>query len=264
MYKSRVGITLLILSLFVLGGTTTAAPPLVTEAKNSPLQVGVTPDNPPMIFKINDRLTGAEADFAKLLGKELDRQVQFVELPWNQQINALLDGRIDIIMSSMTITEARKVRITFTDPYLKSGLGAAIRASDASKYRSVKNIKEDFPAVGVMEGTTSEAYVRKNMPNSPRILALRKLSDAAIELKNRRIDVFIYDAPAIVWLVSENEADLRGVWELFNEEHLGWGVRRDDKELLLRVNTVLNKWKNDGTLKEVLSRWLPYWKNFEF
>lgn len=115
-----------------------------------------------------------------------------------------------------------------------------------------------------MEGTTSEAFVRKNMPKSPRILVLNKLSNAASELKDRRIDILIYDAPAVVWLVSENEANLRGVWKPLNEEYLGWGVRRDEKEFLAQVNAMITKWKSDGTLKEVILKWLPYWKNFNF
>jgi len=231
--------------------------------KVEPLRVGVTPNYPPMIFKLNEKITGLEADLAERLGRELGRPVLFVELSWDQQIPALLEGKIDIIMSGMTITEARKVRITFSEPYLKSGLLAAIRAGDSGKYTSVKTIMADFPGVGVMEGTTGEAYVRKNMSKSPRIVTVSKVGNAAAELKARRIDVFIYDAPAVVWLVSENEADLRVVRELFNEEYLGWGLRRDDPELLVRVNAALGRWKKDGTLKEAVLRWLPYWKQFD-
>jgi len=257
-----IGIGVLTTCFFAGCATTMDSP--VTESAISPLRVGVTPNNPPMIFKLNGRITGMEADLAKRLGTELNRPVKFVELPWDQQIDALLDGRIDIIMSGMTITKAREVRINFTIPYLKSGLVAAVRASDESKYTTADSIIRSYAPVGVMEGTTSEAFVRKNMPKSPRILVLKKLSDAADELKDRRIDIFIYDAPAVVWLVSENEANLRGVWKPLNEEYLGWGVRRDEKEFLAQVDAILTRWKSDGALKEVVLKWLPYWKNFGF
>jgi len=253
---------------FLAGCATTMDSPAmtspVTESARPPLRVGITPTDPPMIFKLQGRITGMETDLAKRLGTELNRSVEFVELPWEQQIQALLDGRIDIIMSGMTITETRKVRIDFTIPYLKSGLVAAIRASDESKYKTADSIIKSFDHVGVMEGTTSEAFVRKNMSKSSRILVLKKLSDAATELKDRRIDIFIYDAPAVVWLVSENEANLRGVWKPLNEEYLGWGVRRDDKEFLSHVNAILARWKSDGTLKEITLKWLQYWKDIGF
>jgi ABC-type amino acid transport substrate-binding protein len=265
-----IGIGVLITCFFAGCATTKDSPatgpaPLpATATAPPPLLVGVTPNNPPMIFKLQGRITGLETDLARRLGAELNRPVEFVELPWQQQIDALLDGRIDIIMSGMTITEARKVRINFTIPYLKSGLVAAVRASDESRYKTVEDIMGSYDSAGVMKGTTSEAFVRKNMPKSQRIVVLTKLSDAALELKDRRIDIFIYDAPAVVWLVSENEATLRGVWKPLNEEYLGWGVRRDDKEFLAHVDAILTRRKSDGTLKEVTLKWLPYWKNFDF
>jgi ABC-type amino acid transport substrate-binding protein len=250
-------IQIIVATFFVALGAVGCATAQDVPGEKSFLRVGITPNYPPMIFKMNEKITGVDADLARRLGKELNRPVQFVEMGWDQQITALLEGKIDIIMSAMTITEARKVRINFTDPYLKSGLVSAIRAGDASKYTSVKSILSEIPAVGVIKGTTGEAFVRKNMSTSPRIVTLLNVSDAAPELKSRRIDVFIYDAPAVVWLVSENEADIRGVWELLNEENLGWGVRKGDDDFLKQVNTILQSWKKDGTLNEILRSWLP-------
>ena len=242
-----------LIALSVVGSA--AAQDIAVEMPS--LRVGITPNYPPMIFKQNEKIIGVDADFARRLGKELNRPVQFLELGWDQQIGALLEGDIDIIMSAMTITDARKVRINFTDPYLKSGLVPAIRAEDASKYNSVKSILADYPTVGVIKGTTGEAFVRKNVSPLSRIVTLMKTSDAAFELQARRIDVFIHDAPAVIWLVSENEADIRGVWEMLNEENLGWGVRKGDEGLLKQVNSILRRWKQDGTLDGILRSWLP-------
>ena len=69
-------------------------------------------------------------------------------------------------------------------------------------------------------------------------------------------------AAAVPERVSENET-LKGFWEPLNEEYLGWGVHRDDSKLLTQVNFILRNWKKNGTLKEVLSKWLPYWKTFD-
>jgi len=94
------------------------------------------------------------------------------------------------------------------------------------------------------------------------MVPVKSANEAALALKNRRIDIFVYDAPAVVWIVSENEAELKLLPELLNIEYLGWGLRRDDRELLGMVNALLSKWKNDGTLKEMILKWLPYWKHF--
>jgi ABC-type amino acid transport substrate-binding protein len=232
------------------------------QAPVKPILVGVTPNYPPVIFKKNEQITGLEADLARRLAGELKRPIEFVEISWERQIPSLLEGKIDIIMSGMTITQARQVRITFSQPYLTSGLMIAFTAENASKYTSLQNIMESVPAVGFVAGTTGEVYARDKFREGNRMVPVKSANEAALALKNRRIDIFVHDAPSIVWIVSENEAELKLLPELLNIEYLGWGLRQDDRELLAGVNALLGKWKNDGTLKETILKWLPYWKHF--
>src|SRR6187397_550676 len=88
---------------------------------STPLRVGVTADFPPMIYKDAGKLVGLEADFAKVLGEELGRPIKLVEVRWEDQISALADGKTDIIMSSMSMTRARQLRVSFSKPYLTVG-----------------------------------------------------------------------------------------------------------------------------------------------
>jgi ABC-type amino acid transport substrate-binding protein len=256
----KLGFFILVALLFA--GCATTQPPAPVDNRGA-LRVGITPDYPPMIFKQGDRITGAEADFALRLAEGLGKTVQFVELRWDQQISALMEGKTDLIMSGMTITDARKARIDFTDPYLKSGLFTLMRSEDAPQFNSLQAIRESYSTVGVVAGTTGETFVRKNFPDALGVVAFPKASDAVYLLKNMRIDMMVHDGPSIAWLVSENEGTLKGFWEPFNQEWMGWGVRRSDQELLNQVNALLRNWKKDGTLKEVLSKWLPYLKDFE-
>jgi polar amino acid transport system substrate-binding protein len=180
-----------------------------------------------------------------------------VVLPWEDQIPALLEGRIDIIMSGMSVTKAREIRIAFAEPYLKSGLVAAMRAEDARKYNSKESILNGYVTVAAVKDTTGDAFVKRNFPNAVRKTFLSNAKDGITELKRGVIDIFIYDAPSVIWLVSENEADISGFWEPLTEEYLAWGVRKNDEKFLADVNTVLKQWKRNGTLNSVLQKWLP-------
>jgi len=223
------------------------------------LRVGISPDYPPMIFKQGKKLAGLEFELANILARELDRLVKFLELRWDQQIPALMAGKTDIIMSGMSVTKARQVvRIDFTDYYLKSGLLAAMRIQDSPRYRNVKDIMDTSLPVGVVRNTTSEVFVKKNLTNASRIVVLSQADSGPLELKRRTIDLFVHDAPSIIWLVSKHEADITGFWKPLNTEHLAWGVARGNDALLHEVNSILRKWKQDGTLNRVISRWLPY------
>jgi polar amino acid transport system substrate-binding protein len=222
-----------------------------------PLLIGVTADYPPMIFKQSGNIVGVEADLARLLAAELGRPVKFIELRWADQISALMAGQTDIIMSGMSVTQARRMRIEFSDPYLKSGLVAMMHIENTRQYNSIETIKGIILNIGMVKGTTSELFVRKEFPNAAGVITFNKSGDAPFSLKTRAIDLFVHDAPSIMWLVSENEADFTALWEPLNDETIAWGVRRNDRELLMKVNTILARWKQDGTLKQILLRWLP-------
>ena len=238
------------------------AAPQPKEPSPIPLRVGVFPHYPPMIFKQNDEIRGAEADMAIRLARMLGKEAQFIELSWEELIPALMDGKIDIIMSGMSITDARKARVRFAEPYLKIGLVTLMRAEDVSKFNSLTSIRESFSTIGVVQGTTSEIFVRRNFLKAASIISFQKASEAPNLLVNMRIDLFVHDAPSVVWLVSENEGVLKGFWEPLDQEYLGWAVKPGDQDLIMKVNSILSNWKKDGTLKEILTRWLPYWKNF--
>jgi polar amino acid transport system substrate-binding protein len=257
MKRSIKTIIVLFILLSIVGYASTSDAVEAQGTKSEPLLVGVTPNYPPIIFKQGDNVVGVEADLARLLGKELKRPINFVELRWEQQIPALLEGKIDIIMSGMSVTTARKVRINFSNHYLKSGLVAAFRIEDAKKYDSFESMTNSYSTVGVVQGTTGDAFVNRNFTKAIKISHLSKADSGAYELKRRRLDLFVHDAPSIMWIVSENEADITALWKPLNEEYFAWGIGKDKGDLLFSVNNTLNKWKEDGTLDKVLIRWLP-------
>jgi polar amino acid transport system substrate-binding protein len=221
-----------------------------------PLRVGVTLGLPPMVFKQNDQITGIEADFARALGKELGREVKFVELDWEDEIPTLLDGKIDIIMSSMSITTARQIRVAFCDPYMQTGQMALIRRESMYEYAF------GFPVapqgtIGVKKATTGDFLVQQEFPRSKR-KEFSSGEDAAKALIKKRINVFVSDATLVWWLASEHEADgLTPVPTLLTNEQLAWAVRKSDTNLLASANTVMAKWQKDGTAMGIIKRWLP-------
>ena len=258
MKEIRIAIIALLVSCLFFGACGKSKDPeAFQKVEPEPLRIGMNPNSPPMIFMLDGRYAGVEADFARLLARQFGRSVYFLPMGWEQLIPALMEGKVDLIMSGMTATQARQMRIRFTDAYFTARLVVAMRAEDAEQYDSREDILKTPGNVGVIPGTTADAFVQKNLTDARRV-AIAEVRHAAQELKNKRIDLFMSDGPGIVWLVSENEAEISGFWEGFSEEPLAWGVRRDDEELLNSVNSILETWKTDGTVDKVLTRWLPY------
>jgi polar amino acid transport system substrate-binding protein len=220
------------------------------------LRVGVSANSPPMIFKQGDQIVGVEADLAAALAQELGRRVVFVQEKWQNLIDALNEDRFDIIMSSMSVTPARRYRVAFTNPYMKIGQIALSRA--AEKYNYMINLADQAKrGVGVKPGTTADFLVGQEFPKLKR--KYFKTGDAAAEaLVNKKIDLFISDAPIIWYLAAHYEAKGLAVMPLLlSQEDLAWGVRRADTKLLDSANAFLQKAQASGELNRVLSRWMP-------
>jgi len=224
-------------------------------SKAGDLVVGVCPDYPPLMFQQNGRILGVEVDLASALGQALDRPVRFMEISWENQIDALLEGRIDIIMSGMTVTEARKVRIAFSDPYLQLGIMPLVRTRDAKRYATAENIFGGDARIGVKKGSTADVFANRYCRSSS--ITYVQPTDAYFFLVNRRIDVYLHDGPGVIWLAAEHEADLAVIRKPLTSDAIAWGLRKDDPELLASVNRILAGWKSDGTLQRILDKWLP-------
>lgn len=250
-------LSVMIMSLFGCGTIEKNKP----EVKDT-LRVGITSTYPPLIFRQDKQVIGVEADCARELAKALGKQLIWVELKWDQLIPSLLDGKIDIIMSGMSVTDARMMRIAFSDPYLETGQMALMRHANAKRYDSPESIKASDARIGVQDGTTGDVFVQKNCPDASKI-SIGKPNDAMSYFAGNRIDLLIYDAPTIMLLASQNEADVIPLWYLLTEEQLAWGLRRQDKELLTSVNHLLAEWKENRKLDSILDRWIPYSKRLK-
>jgi ABC-type amino acid transport substrate-binding protein len=223
------------------------------------LRVGITPNQPPMAFKQDGKIVGVEADFARALGAQLGREVKFVEVDWEDQIPELLANHTDIIMSSMSVTTLRQLRVDFCTPYLQIGQMTLVRAEDANKYLL------GFPApppgvIGVIKATTGDFVVQENFPRLKR-KEYTTGEEAARALVKKKIDLFISDSPTIWWLASVNEVNgLTIVPQLLTNEQLAWAVNKSNPGLRDAANAALYKWQKDGTAQRILKQWVPAYK----
>ena len=222
----------------------------------SQLRIGISPDYPPLAYKDQPfGLVGVEVDFANELGKELGKAIAFVETPFSELIQALLEGRVDIIMSGMSITSERAKLVSFTDPYARIGQMALVRANDMPAFPNVQAFSKVTAKIGFVQMTTGEMAARAFFPWA--IIAPQPtIDDGIAALRKGEIEVFIHDAPT-VWRIAGNpkEKELQGLYWPLTQEPLAWAVRKDDEPLRFALNRELEQWRLNGRLRQILSRW---------
>ncbi|MCB1693281.1 MAG: transporter substrate-binding domain-containing protein [Pseudomonadales bacterium] len=222
-----------------------------------PLRVGVSIDFEPMAFIVSDEVQGIEVDFARMLAARIDRPLEIKIYAFKDLIDALESGEIDIIMSGMSITDERKERVRFSEPYMDIGQMAIVRTEDASKFGQPNALNTDGLKVGVHQGTTGEAYVLDNLPHA-NMIAYEGVEQGLAALRNGDVDVFIHDSTTS-WQLSRSfvNDNLMSLNRFLTKESIAWAVRKDDPELLTTVNLILKDMKAQGQVSDVINRWLP-------
>ncbi len=222
------------------------------------LRVGVCANSPPVIFSQPDgTCAGFEAELARGLAAALGKSVYFVECSWEGLIPALLENRIDIIMSGMTVTASRSVRVAFTEPYMRSGQAALTTNPRALRFHSRAALMSLPARIGTEKGTTGEIVANQFFAVAESV-TFNNPEKGVKALLDGRVDVFMHDAPVVWWYASQYET--RGLAALpffITEEDIAWAVRKDDAALLAGANGFLSAWKDDGRLQALLQRWLP-------
>ncbi len=233
----------------------------ISSSGKKALKVGVSTNAPPMIYKEGSEIVGLEADFAEGLARSMGRKLQFVQVKWGDQIPSLLSGKTDIIMSGMTITEARGYRIVFCAPYLLSGQIPLVRRTDKYKYTyGLTDLFNPALKIGTITGTTGDKLIQETRAKGQRI-QFAKSAQAAKALINNELDALVYDLPGNMHL-SAIYADqgLTAVNVLMSREEIAWGVRPGDTEMLNAANAYLQLLNQNKKRLQMIQRWIPAYR----
>jgi len=225
------------------------APPL--------LRIGVVDDSPPIIFREKRRWKGVEAELGRALAARLDKKAVFSAFPSDQLTQALLNGKVDILMAGLAITEERRVQMDFSSPYLVVGQAALIRPTEGYRYSTKIKIRSTNHRVGFIEGSAADHLVSRYFVKAKRI-PFPDREKAVAALQKKEVDLWIGDAPMIWWTAQHETPFLAMAPVLFAKEELGWAFRRGSVTLREAANKALKDWQKDGTLEMILGRWLPF------
>ena len=233
----------LFILLFVLMLSLTLAD--ASESKKV-LKVGMELAYPP--FEMSDKdgkPAGVSVDFAKALGESMGRKVVIENIAWDGLIPSLKTGKIDLIISSMTITDERKKSIDFSVPYAQSSL--AILGNKKSGISSIDDLNVKGRKVAVKKGSTGHLYARDHLKNAE-MLVFDKESACVLEVVQGKADGFIYDQLTIYKNYAKHQDTTVALLKSFQKDFEYWGVAlKKGSPLKAEVDAFIKKAKADGT-----------------
>ncbi|MFN4116087.1 MAG: transporter substrate-binding domain-containing protein [Inhella sp.] len=247
------------LVLLLTAGLLATSPVFAQPGK---LRIGVEGAYPPFSeVGADGKLKGFEIDLAQAYCAHMKAQCELVQIEFDGLIPALQSRKIDAIIASLAITEARRRVISFSKPYYSTPQSFAARAGTAADI-SPQALKGK--RIGVQSATINEAYVNALYPGS-QVMRYQTQDQIYLDLKSGRIDYTLVDkVSAQAFIKTEGGRGLATVGpELFDSQYFGIGVgvgmrKADEKTLGARFNAAIDAARADGSFQRLSQHYFGF------
>lgn len=235
-----------------------AASSFAQDAKSSKiLTVGTNPEFPPfeLVEKGTNKIIGFDVDLITEVAKAAGYAgVKMEAFAFDTLVEALNQKKVDVVIAGMTITDERKAKVLFTDPYYNAAQVLVVTKKNKT-ISTLDDIKDK--RVGVQLGTTGGVVAEKALgQNNPNMKQFRKYTEVFYELKLGRVDVVVVDMPvAQAYLKLKNFSDLKISSKPMSEEEFGIAIAKDNTELHKQLNAGLKSIRESGKLDQLLNKW---------
>lgn len=226
------------------------------------IRVGTKFDQPLFGLKApGGDVEGFDVEIAKLMAEgifgkgAIEGRIEFLETPSRVRESSIVDGKVDMIVATYTITEERKQQVSFAGPYYVAGQDIMVK-SDNQDIRGVEDL--NGRRVCTAEGSTSLRNLQQRAPQA-QILTFPTYSECAAALGDARVEAVTTDDAILLGLIERGAGAFRLVDNPFTEEPLGIGIGKDDAAFRDFLNERLGEifgngeWKAayEGTLGKV-------------
>ncbi|SFH27316.1 polar amino acid transport system substrate-binding protein [Palleronia marisminoris] len=234
-----------------IGGSLAAAC-LAGPALAQTLEVGAYPSNPPWEFKNEQsEFEGFEVDLVREIGERMGRDINIQDLGFQALFAATSSGRIDMAISTITITPERMENQSFTQPYYDSDLGLVTSQDDV-------NAPEDLEGrpVGALASSTGETWINANAEDYGfgDYRSYTAQQNLLLDVANGRVAGGIGDILGFEF-AAEQMPQIRVASRIRTGEQFAIMMPKGS-ELLEEVNAAISEIKEDGTMAAIYARWL--------
>jgi ABC-type amino acid transport substrate-binding protein len=198
-----------------------------------------------------NEVEGFDADLCREIATAIGVEPEFVEAISANRIPFLLEDRVDVVISTMTRTDARLLEIDFSKIYYLAGQKILVKSD--STYQSVDDLVSAAVKVCSAQGSTSEANLRAKGVVEANLVLFPTYSEAATALLDGRCEAVSTDDSILFGLAQQNEGlEVRG--EAFSQEPLGIGIKKGKDDLVQFINGVLDAMAADGRWKALYDK----------
>lgn len=220
------------------------------------LVVGTAGSMPPLNMTTKEgKVIGFEADLATFMASAMGVKPRFETMPFSDLLSALEQGRVDVVISGMTITPERNLRVAFVGPYMISGKAFLTKADNIASARNASEVNASDISLVALRGSTSQYFVESLIPKAKLLTA--KDYDSAVDLVIQgKADAMVADYPiCVVSIFRHPEEEFVSILTPFTHEPLGIALPAGDPHFANWTENFLGILKETGKLENLKRRW---------
>jgi polar amino acid transport system substrate-binding protein len=207
------------------------------------LVVGTSAPYPPYEFhllpELSGDMVGIDIDIAEAIASDMNVRLEIKDIQFSRLFDELAAGNIDIALAGLAPTTARQRVVDFSIPYYQAIQTMLVRSADRDKIRLLEDLRGKV--VGTQKGSIQEDMAR-NLVSGATFFIHEDLAALVAALKGGQVDAVIVEKPVSDTFAGRDPA-LLSLECSTDRMPLGSAaaVRKGDRELLERVNSVLRK-----------------------
>jgi len=242
---------------FQMATTTPSSSPVIDRiVARGELVVGTAGNMPPMNMTTKDGdLIGFEIDLVKSIAMAMDVKYRFETMPFSELLSALQKGKVDMVLSQMTITPNRNLSVAFVGPYFISGKAFLTKIKTIAEATEASQLNSPGTKLVAIKGSTSQAFAEDLIPKAT--LWTAKDYDEAVKMViDGEVHAMIADYPiCVVSVFRYPEAELLSVVTPLTYEPIGIAVPAGDPLLVNWLENFLFGLEDTGMLDELQEKW---------
>jgi len=255
MKKATFIVILVIVSISWFVGPASAGTAMNRILQRGELVVGITGNQPPLSATAKDgNVIGLDADIARAISSNMGVKLTFSKMTFAELLPALENGKVDLIISSMTMTLERNLKVAFVGPYYVSGKGILTKAENITALQASDGLNKPEFKVATLKNSTSQAFAEKAAPKA-KMVATKSYDEAIDMLLNNKIDALIADYPFCAFAAFRyKEKGLVAGEAKLTYEPLGIAVL-EDTLLINWLQNFMMMLQGSGQLNALSERW---------
>ena len=189
------------------------------------------------------------------LASNMGVKLKLVEMPFSDLLAALKGGKIDAIMSGMTITPERNLTALFAGPYTISGKAILTKSSKVAAFTEADSANVNKYKIVCLKGSTSEEFV-KAIFTKQQIIVVENYNEGVNMIINDKADAMVADKPiCVISMMKYQGKDLVTTEKPLTIEPIGMALPPGDPQFLNLVTNYLSTLEISGTLTELQKKW---------